>query len=89
MLTKNDLETNLERVHDWIKSADQKVSIFLAFQGVVLTLLFSSIFSWWDKIFSSFQFRENTHEIQFGLPDRVEEKDQSVRGMIIDPLRNN
>ena len=50
---------------------------------------FSSIFSWWDKIFSSFQFRENTHEIQFGLPDRVEEKDQSVRGMIIDPLRNN
>jgi len=46
MLTKNDLETNLERVHDWIKSADQKVSIFLAFQGVVLTLLFSSIFSW-------------------------------------------
>lgn len=46
MLTKNDLETNLERVHEWIKSADQKVSIFLAFQGVVLTLLFSGIFSW-------------------------------------------
>lgn len=46
MLAKNDLETNLERVHEWIKSADQKVSIFLAFQGVVLALLFSGIFSW-------------------------------------------
>jgi hypothetical protein len=46
MLSKNDLETNLERVHEWIKAADQKVSIFLAFQGVVLTLLFASIFSW-------------------------------------------
>ncbi|TSC89309.1 MAG: hypothetical protein G01um10143_690 [Parcubacteria group bacterium Gr01-1014_3] len=46
MLTKSDLETNLERVHDWIKAADQKVSIFLAFQGVVFTLLFGSVFSW-------------------------------------------
>lgn len=46
MLTQTNLETNLERVHEWIKSADQKVSIFLAFQGVVLTLLFTNIYSW-------------------------------------------
>ena len=46
MLSKNDLETNLGRVHEWIKAADQKASIFLAFQGVVLTLLFANIFSW-------------------------------------------
>jgi len=31
-----DYLKNLERMGDWIKSADQKVSIFLAFQGVVL-----------------------------------------------------
>lgn len=43
MLEKSDLETNLARVHDWIKSADQKVSIFLAFQGVVLTILFTNV----------------------------------------------
>jgi len=45
MLTKNDLEVNLARIHEWTRSADQKVSIFLAFQGVVLTLLFTNIFS--------------------------------------------
>lgn len=32
-------EQTLTTVHDWIKSADQKVNIFLAFQGIVLTLL--------------------------------------------------
>lgn len=46
MLTKLDLETNLQRIHEWIKAADQKVGIFLAFQGVVLTFLFAKIFSW-------------------------------------------
>ena len=46
MITKETLETNLERVHEWIKAADQKVSIFLAFQGVVVALLFSDIFFW-------------------------------------------
>ncbi|MHB8579148.1 MAG: Pycsar system effector family protein [Ignavibacteriaceae bacterium] len=46
MLEKSDLELNLNRVHEWIKAADQKVSIFLAFQGVVLAILFPSVFSW-------------------------------------------
>jgi predicted CopG family antitoxin len=46
MLTKNDLESNLIRIHEWIKSADQKVSIFLAFQGIILALLFINVFSW-------------------------------------------
>lgn len=49
MLTKNDLETNLERVHEWIKVADQKVSIFLAFQGIILVFLLENIFSWTTK----------------------------------------
>lgn len=46
MLGKNDLESNLVRVHEWIRAADQKVSIFLAFQGVVLTIIFPAVSSW-------------------------------------------
>ena len=60
MLTKSDLEVNLGRVHEWIKAADQKVSIFLAFQGVVLTILFPTVFSWlmrhWVGLQSILQF---------------------------------
>lgn len=46
MIKKLNLESNLARVHDWTKAADQKVSIFLAFQGVVCTILFSGVFGW-------------------------------------------
>ena len=45
MISLNNLELMLNRVHDWIKAADQKVSIFLAFQGVVLAILFSNFSS--------------------------------------------
>lgn len=46
MLEKNDLDSNLLRVHEWIKAADQKVSIFLAFQGIALTIILSTIYDW-------------------------------------------
>lgn len=46
MIAQDSLELMLNRVHDWIKAADQKVSIFLAFQGVILTILFSNFSSW-------------------------------------------
>lgn len=36
----SELQNILDRVHSWITSADQKISIFLAFQGVVLTWIF-------------------------------------------------
>lgn len=36
-------EKILDRVQEWIKSVDQKVSIFLAFQGVVIALLIPKI----------------------------------------------
>jgi hypothetical protein len=32
-------EQTLDTIREWIKAADQKVSIFLAFQGITLTLL--------------------------------------------------
>jgi len=41
-----DLEQNLQRVQEWIKAADQKVSIFLAFQGAVISLFFSDTLNW-------------------------------------------
>ncbi len=56
-------EKNLNRVHEWIRGIDQKVSIFLALQGVILTLLFTKILSavvaiftttavsFWDSLF--------------------------------------
>ena len=30
---------NLKRVNEWIRGADQKISIFLAFEGVLITIL--------------------------------------------------
>ena len=38
----DQLEKNLNRIHEWIRAVDQKVSIFLAFQGIVMTLLVSN-----------------------------------------------
>ncbi len=38
-MEKQEIESILNRIHDWIKSADQKVSIFLGFQGVILAVL--------------------------------------------------
>lgn len=56
MIERDNIEKNLARIHDWIKSSDQKISIFLAFQGVLLTLLFPLIFKW---------FWKNVHELAF------------------------
>lgn len=56
-------EKNLSRVHEWIRGIDQKVSVFLALQGVILTLLFpkillaiiaifkTSAISYWNSVF--------------------------------------
>jgi len=41
MISNEYLEKNLQRIHEWIRSADQKVSIFLAFEGVVLSFLYT------------------------------------------------
>lgn len=59
MLVKEDLLHNLTRTDDWIRAADQKVSIFLAFQGVVLTILIPVLASWIKEnylIISCWQF---------------------------------
>jgi hypothetical protein len=37
-MDKAFLESNLSRVHEWIKAADEKVSIWIAFQGIIITI---------------------------------------------------
>lgn len=44
-----ELEKNLSRIHEWIRAADQKVNIFLAFQGIILTILFPVVSQMTDK----------------------------------------
>jgi hypothetical protein len=54
MLTKSDHELNLARIHEWIRAVDQKVSIFLAFQGITLSIIFSNTFFWIKNNFEKF-----------------------------------
>jgi len=46
MIKNEELENILSRVHEWIRSADQKISIFLAFEGIIVTLLAPSLIGW-------------------------------------------
>lgn len=50
MINKDELENNLNRVHEWIKAADQKVSILFALEGIVITILFSDTVVWMKEI---------------------------------------
>ena len=43
MLKNDELERILNRVHEWIRSADQKISIFLAFEGILVILVAPSV----------------------------------------------
>lgn len=45
-MNSDELEDNLNRIHEWLRAADQKVGIFLAFQGVVISLLFPKMAKW-------------------------------------------
>jgi hypothetical protein len=44
-MNKNELENSLVRIHEWIRSADEKISIWLAFQGIFIVLLAPYIFT--------------------------------------------
>lgn len=48
------LEKTLDRIHEWIRAADQKISIFLAFEGIVITLLALPVLSWIKEKYSFF-----------------------------------
>lgn len=42
-MTSDQLEKVLEQIHEWIRSADQKVSILLAFEGVFILAFIEKI----------------------------------------------
>jgi hypothetical protein len=68
MLETDTLEKSLERVHNWIRNTDQKVSIFLGFQGVLIGLLFKDVFSWiWKNYFLLDCFLWSVLMISLGL----------------------
>lgn len=46
MLKPTQIEKILDRIQEWIKAADQKISVLLAFQGVVLTLIAPKLLAW-------------------------------------------
>jgi len=48
---------------------------------------FSSIFSFWDRLFGSFNKLADTKNIQYGLPQFENETSQTVVGMIKTPLK--
>lgn len=49
---------------------------------------FSSIFSFWDRIWLTFRSRKNTLTIQYGLKILMEKKWQNLIGMLLTPFKN-
>lgn len=48
---------------------------------------YSSIFSWWDRIFRSYRKREDYHAIQYGLEGFTDAKWHTFKGIIETPFR--
>ncbi len=48
---------------------------------------YSSVFSFWDRIFATFKRREDTHKIIFGLKILQDTKWQGLKGMLITPFK--
>ena len=48
---------------------------------------YTSLLSFWDRLFGTFRIRENPREIQFGLREFDEPRDQTIAGLIRTPLK--
>lgn len=48
---------------------------------------FSSVFSWWDRIFKSYRKREDYHTIRYGLENLTESKWHTLKGILETPFR--
>jgi sterol desaturase/sphingolipid hydroxylase (fatty acid hydroxylase superfamily) len=48
---------------------------------------YSSLFSFWDRLFRSFRLRDDPHTIQFGLEGYDAPAHQNLRGLLATPLR--
>ncbi len=49
---------------------------------------FSSIFSFWDRIWQTFKYRKNTLTLQYGLQILQEKRWQNLIGMLLTPFKN-
>ncbi len=48
---------------------------------------YSSLFSFWDRLFGSFRLRDNPHALQFGLQEFDGPENQSLAGLLATPFR--
>jgi sterol desaturase/sphingolipid hydroxylase (fatty acid hydroxylase superfamily)/rhodanese-related sulfurtransferase len=48
---------------------------------------YSSLFSFWDRLFRSFRFREDPHTIQFGLQEFDSAENHTLIGLLTTPLK--
>ena len=49
---------------------------------------FSSVFSWWDRVFGTFRLRSDPGQIELGLKDVAERDWNTLKGMLQMPLRS-
>ncbi|RMG43455.1 MAG: sterol desaturase family protein [Candidatus Dadabacteria bacterium] len=49
---------------------------------------YSSIFSWWDRIFGTYRYRENMKTLRFGLKEYNSSRDQELISLFAAPFRN-
>lgn len=47
---------------------------------------YSSLFSFWDRLFRSFKLRQDPHTIELGLEDFDDESNQNLKGLFTTPL---
>jgi sterol desaturase/sphingolipid hydroxylase (fatty acid hydroxylase superfamily) len=48
---------------------------------------YSSLFSFWDRLFRTFRFRDDPHTIQFGLDEFNRPEDHTLAGLLATPLK--
>ena len=48
---------------------------------------YSSLFSFWDRLFRTFRFRNDPHTIQFGLQEFDGEENHTLAGLLATPLK--
>jgi len=48
---------------------------------------YSSLFSFWDRLFRTFRLREHPHTLHFGLNEFAAPEHQTLKGLIITPAR--
>ena len=49
---------------------------------------YSTLFSWWDRLFGTYREREDCREIRFGVTELGEERFQTLAGLALTPFRS-